>query len=81
MEQRIFCPNSAAERNFWHTVEVKHNQVRRTWFQNALSEMKRLGVCLKTTSTQSIFFIPSLISFAVTNKIHFSRYCIKLACK
>lgn len=44
IEQRIFCPNSAAEINVWHTVEVKYNQVRRTWFQNTLSEMERLGV-------------------------------------
>lgn len=80
MEQRIFSPNTAVERNVWQTLEVKHSQVRRrTWFHNTLSELERLGVCLKTPRTQSFFFIYPPIYFAITDKIQFSRYCIALS--
>lgn len=80
MEQRIFCPNTAVERNVWQTSEVEHSQVRRrTWFRNTLSELERLGVYLKTLYTQSFFFIYSLIYFAITDEIQFSRYYIALS--
>lgn len=79
VEQRIFCPNTAVERNIWQTSEVKHSQVRRISFHNTLSELERLGVCLKTPCAQSFFFIYSPIYFAVTDKIQVSRYCIALS--
>lgn len=77
MRQRIFCPNTAVERNVWQTLEVKHSQVRIMWFHITLSELERLG--LKTPCTQSFFFIYSLLCFAITDKIQFNKYYIVLS--